>query len=1067
MRKSDAGGHRSQGTLREAAASASSPRWRARLFLSLSLFLFLSSLLASAATLLQYRRDTLGVVAGLPDSPLDPRPNPFGVNADLDRYPDPSPPARQIRSLGAAWVRQTFSWDSIEPRPGEFQWGRWDAIVQATAAQDLELIAVLRYTPGWANAGADRNSPPADPDTFAQFASAFAARYGGEIDVYQIWDEPNLSASWGGPPNAPAYASLLQAAHAAIHAADPQAAVLLAGLAPNVETGPKNISDILYLRQIYETGAAPYFEAAAAKPYGFSQSPLDRNADPLMLNFSRFVLLRAEMEKHGDSRKLLWGTNFGWNALPSGWTGAPSIWGQVSEDEQATFTAEAYRRAIDEWPWAGPLVLDSIAANLPAGDPRLGFSLTDTSGAPRPVARAFKSVSEAFAGYALPGTHPADDPNARYTGNWGFSELGADIPEDYTLASIEIPFYGTDIALSVRRGDYRGYLYCTVDGEPANALPGDDRGTYMVLTSPELAQEVVTVPVGSGLAPGYHVLRVVPERGWAQWAIQGFTVGNRLPTSPVSWLGPLLMALAVAGLTGSVYWGRSTDWGAVGRTVRSAANRLGSTGQSIAAALVSALLYVSAWLTWGTELSHVVRRFDSTLSLLVTAATAGVFYFSPWFLLTVLSAAVLLVIFYLRLDLAFALIAFSIPFFLLPRPLFDKAFSMAEILTLLALAAWALQQLAGLRFSAERWSVQQSMLRRLTVMDWAAIALILVSVVSMLTAEVRGVAIREFRVAIFEPALLYLLLRTTRLNRDELWRVVDFFILGAVLVAAIGLFRYAFKIDLITAEGGVERLRSVYGSPNNVGLYLGRTIGILAAVVLVVHSQRRWAYLGAGLVIVPALTLTFSKGALLLGVPAALGVVLLLWGGRRAAWALGAAAAAFAALLVPLSRNPRFAGLFNLAAGTNFFRLKLWQSTLTMIRDHPIVGVGPDNFLYAYRGRYILPEAWQEPNLSHPHNAILDFASRLGLLGLGIGAALQIGFWQTALAAYRRAQSDGDLRALSIGLMASMANFLAHGVVDAAFFIVDLSFVFFLTLGLMWRVRELDLIQSLPTHLGD
>ena len=53
-----------------------------------------------------------------------------------------------------------------------------------------------------------------------------------------------------------------------------------------------------------------------------------------------------------------------------------------------------------------------------------------------------------------------------------------------------------------------------------------------------------------------------------------------------------------------------------------------------------------------------------------------------------------------------------------------------------------------------------------------------------------------------------------------------------------------------------------------------------------------------------------------------------------------------------------------------------------MIHDHPITGLGLDQFLYAYRGRYILPDAWQEPNLSHPHNILLDFWVRLGIFGV-------------------------------------------------------------------------------------
>jgi len=36
--------------------------------------------------------------------------------------------------------------------------------------------------------------------------------------------------------------------------------------------------------------------------------------------------------------------------------------------------------------------------------------------------------------------------------------------------------------------------------------------------------------------------------------------------------------------------------------------------------------------------------------------------------------------------------------------------------------------------------------------------------------------------------------------------------------------------------------------------------------------------------------------------------------------------------------------------------------------------------------------------------------------------------------------------------MASMVDFLAHGLIDNSYFLVDLAFVFFLTLGLMRRL---------------
>src|SRR3989304_1006602 len=133
------------------------------------------------------------------------------------------------------------------------------------------------------------------------------------MDVDQIWDEPNLESGWSGPPSAAEYARLLQASYIAIHDADPTATVLLAGLAPTIETGPKNIGDVLYLRQLYELGAKPYFDAAAGKPYGFDFSSDDRTVDTGVLNVSRSILLREEMVAHGDGDKFLWSSHFGWS----------------------------------------------------------------------------------------------------------------------------------------------------------------------------------------------------------------------------------------------------------------------------------------------------------------------------------------------------------------------------------------------------------------------------------------------------------------------------------------------------------------------------------------------------------------------------------------------------------------------------------------------------------------------------------------------------------------------------------------------------------------------------------
>jgi O-antigen ligase len=185
---------------------------------------------------------------------------------------------------------------------------------------------------------------------------------------------------------------------------------------------------------------------------------------------------------------------------------------------------------------------------------------------------------------------------------------------------------------------------------------------------------------------------------------------------------------------------------------------------------------------------------------------------------------------------------------------------------------------------------------------------------------------------------------------------------------------------------------------------------------------------------------------LLIGVPASLLALGLAQRERRATWIAVVAVAVVGLLVLPLAGTERFRSVLNLTAGTAFFRLKLWRSTLRMVADHPLTGVGMDQFLYAYRSRYVLPSAWGELDLSHPHNLILDAWTRLGLPGLAAVGWLFVTLLRTIWHQLRTA--TGDRRALLLGLFAATVAILAHGTVDHAVFVIDLSFVLSLILAM-------------------
>jgi O-antigen ligase len=341
----------------------------------------------------------------------------------------------------------------------------------------------------------------------------------------------------------------------------------------------------------------------------------------------------------------------------------------------------------------------------------------------------------------------------------------------------------------------------------------------------------------------------------------------------------------------------------------------------------------------------------------------------------------------------------------------------------------------------------QSAIRSLRSADWAVASLLGLGALSLTWADNFGVASRELRVVVLEAGLFYLLLRVTASKGKSCsyHLIVDALAAGTVVVSLIGLWQYFVSGDVITAEG-VRRVRALYGSPNNLALFLERVLPLLFALALWGKNPRRRALCALAILPVFAtLFLTFSKGALFIGFPVAL-LFLGLMRGRRAVLLALAALAILAVALLPFVGTARFANTFDLAEGTAFFRVKLWQSTVNMIADHPLTGVGLDNFLYAYRTRYVLPQAADELNLSHPHNIVLDFWTRLGLGGAAVLLWLVVAFFRAGFHRYR-CLPEGDDRAVILGLLASVAAALAHGLIDNAFFLVDLVFVFMLSLA--------------------
>jgi len=952
----------------------------------------------------------------------------YGVNLAWEQYDEAGLDAALagIEALRpGGWVRLRFDWGALEPAPGKYYWDRADRLAAALRRRDLHVIAVVEKSPSWARAENDKTelyAPPLEKRRYGLFLEAFIGRYGDLIDAYQMWDEPNIYPHWGNRHvDAGGYVALLREGAIQVRAGDPGAVVLAGGLAPTTEAGGLNQNDVDYLRAMYAAGAAQWFDALAAKPYGLRSGP-DAAPAADQLNFQRMILLRSVMERAGDGTKRIWGVEFGWNSLPADWAGQPSIWGETQDEaQQVAWSAEAIELARREWPWMGPLLWAEWQPAAEPQDARWGFAMLDQQGQPRAIARLFQELP-AGRTLAAVGQHGFWEPSVTLEGNWRIADVGADILSDGSAMTIR--FEGTAIDLVVRRGAYWAYLDVSIDGQPANALPRDETGrSYLVLHDPELAEATVTL--ARRLPPGEHAARLTAHGGWDQWALKSFTVRNE-PARPAHTRGLIAAGLVAAGALGYLIW-------------------LGRRGQ-IRPALGQVGRFLRRLTLWwqGRPMSlRLAALFVAGGCFILTPA-------GPWSFLNLIGFIAMACLLCLWPAGGLVLLAAFIPFYVRPPSLLGVKVPGVEMIVWLTAIGWLIE--SRLRGRSVGQAFRRLWLTR-SWLDLSALALLLVAALSTLTAQDVILAADEWRSVFFGSFLLYVLWRIMPASGDEyawMWWAVDALVAGGVLIALIGLGQRVFSVGLITAEG-VTRVRALYGSPNNLALYLERILPIcLAVAAFGGHPVRRRCIYGAAAApITLALYLTFSRGAWFVGLPAMLLVLGLARGGRWRWAALGLVAAALLAM-IPLAGTERLSSAFDSSEGTGLVRLRLWQGAWNMARDHPWLGVGPDNFLQAYRTRYVLPSAWEDLNLSHPHNFVLDALTRLGVLGLAAFLALIASLSVRLYHLIRRAppRAGGEL---FIGLAGSLAATLAHGLVDNSFFLFDLALVFMMMAGLAAR----------------
>lgn len=133
--------------------------------------------------------------------------------------------------------------------------------------------------------------------------------------------------------------------------------------------------------------------------------------------------------------------------------------------------------------------------------------------------------------------------------------------------------------------------------------------------------------------------------------------------------------------------------------------------------------------------------------------------------------------------------------------------------------------------------------------------------------------------------------------------------------------------------------------------------------------------------------------------------------------------------------NPKLNDIFNKRSSLSS-RIMIWRSSLKLIQDNPLLGIGPGNFQTNYLNYQVYFPPYLEWAVPEPHNLYLAFYLQTGVLGL-IGFVLLCTHWLH----FGLQQKNTSLALVFLGVLFYT---LFHGLFDTPYWKNDLAYLFWI-----------------------
>jgi len=326
-------------------------------------------------------------------------------------------------------------------------------------------------------------------------------------------------------------------------------------------------------------------------------------------------------------------------------------------------------------------------------------------------------------------------------------------------------------------------------------------------------------------------------------------------------------------------------------------------------------------------------------------------------------------------------------------------------------------------------------------------------------------------------ALLARLLRSPKLRS---W-ILSTFLLTALYVSVYGLQQWfsgtAALATWVDPESPLSKTTRVYSYLGNPNLLAGYLVPALVFSIVAFFSWRSWMCKALAVVMTAVngacLILTFSRGGWIGMVVSLLVLALLLahWFSIYLprfwrVWALPivlgtAVGVVLLAIVVIEPLRTRVTSIFaGRGDSSNNFRINVWTAVLDMIRDRPILGIGPGNTAF----NKIYPRYMRARfSALSAYSIVLEVAVETGIIGLTCF------LWLLFVTVSQGWKALNRLRAVSnregfwlMGAIASLAGMFAHGMFDTVLYRPEVSALWWMMFALIASYYQPEAVKAEP-----